>query len=275
MSFDLGTCVVRVETSNGTCLAGTGFIVAPGLAVTCAHVVTTTGVVPGMNLQLVFYNGGSLEAKVLKNDWHPEQDVAFLHFDAPLPQGVIPAILGPSKNSSGHQYITLGYPEDGVVQARWPQGNIGGSVSIDNWSFALLQLQGAEIDQGLSGAPILDLDADRVIGMMTGIKDLEDRKAPAPRVRYAYAIPAEVICSLSRGNRRFTNERHSDADSQKQPLVLDRHAANNVTIIDTQGGDFAGGSIDKRSGGYYFEYPAKSGLFERLVNLFARYFLRR
>jgi hypothetical protein len=121
MTFDLRTCVVRVESLDGKYIAGTGFIVASDSVVTCAHVVTALGVGVGGRVRLTFHVGGVLVAEVLVNGWHPDQDVAFLRLSEPLPEGVVPAVLGPMESCSGPAYVALGYPEDGEVQARWPQ----------------------------------------------------------------------------------------------------------------------------------------------------------
>ena len=50
MAFDLRTCVVRVESLDGQLIAGTGFVVAPDLAVTCEHVVEALRAGPGERL---------------------------------------------------------------------------------------------------------------------------------------------------------------------------------------------------------------------------------
>jgi len=193
MAFDLRKCVIRVESLDGKYIAGTGFVVAEDLAVTCAHVVEALNVKPGEQVRLTFHIGGTMEAEVLTDGWHPEGDIAFLRLSTSLPEGVIPALLGNSDKCNGHAYIALGYPEDGDVQARWPQGNIGGLVPVDGWAFDLLQLQGAEVDKGMSGAPVLDVITGQVVGMLTRVRTLENRQLQAPKIRYAYAMSAEAI----------------------------------------------------------------------------------
>lgn len=193
--MNLEHCVLRVESLDGQ-PQGTGFVVAPRLAVTCAHVVEGCSAGPGDRLRVTFHiSGTSIEAEVLADGWHPEEDVAFLRLPDKLPEGVQPAVMGSAKGSNGHRYQTLGFPEDGDVLERWPQGRIGGLVSVKNWKGKLLQLQGAEVDRGLSGAPVLDLDTDRVVGMITGYKGL-GREQDEPQVRYAYAIPSETLSAL-------------------------------------------------------------------------------
>jgi len=195
-TFDLRTCIVRVESLDGKHIAGTGFVVAPDLVVTCVHVVDALGVGAGGRVRLMFHVGRAMEAEVTADGWHPEEDVAFLRLSTRLPEGAVPVELGSSNGCSGHAYFAFGYPEDGEVQAHWPQGRIGGLVPIQGYPYQLLQLQGAEVDQGLSGSPVFDNVTSRTVGMIAAIKNLDDRRIQDPKVRYAYAIPAETIHSL-------------------------------------------------------------------------------
>ena len=110
--MDLKTCVVCVESLEKG-VAGTGFVVAPDLVVTCAHVVTNLGVEAGGHVQLAFHVGGAMEAEVLGDGWHPKHDVAFLRLSEPLPEGARPAVLGPSAAAVGHAFRAFGYPDLG------------------------------------------------------------------------------------------------------------------------------------------------------------------
>ncbi|RMF29451.1 MAG: hypothetical protein D6759_13845, partial [Chloroflexi bacterium] len=73
-------------------------------------------------MRLAFHaEGEPVEAEVLPDGWHPEEDVAFLRVVGTSPEGTRPATLGPARGSNGHPYQALGYPRDGPVLARWPQ----------------------------------------------------------------------------------------------------------------------------------------------------------
>jgi len=194
---DLEACVVRVENARGRTI-GTGFLVRPDLVVTCVHVVEAAGACPGKRVRLAFHVGGEpAEAEVLPKGWQPEKDVAFLRVVGVLPEGTHPATLGPAHGSNGHPYQALGYPADGPALARWPQAKIGGLVPVQGWPIRLLQVQGPEVDRGLSGAPVLDIVTGRVVGMITRYRDMRrPEEEDAPRVRYAYAIPAETVQAL-------------------------------------------------------------------------------
>jgi len=194
---ELTACVARVEDAGGRTM-GTGFLVTPSLVVTCAHVIEDAGAGPGDRVRLAFHAGGEpVEAEVLPDGWHPGEDVAFLRVVGTSPEGTHPATLGPAQGSNGHPYQALGYPRDGPVLARWPQAKIGGLVPVQGWPIPLLQVQGAEVDKGLSGAPVLDTVTGHVVGMLTGYRDVKrSDKEGAPEVRYAYAIPAETLRDL-------------------------------------------------------------------------------
>ena len=70
------------------------------------------------------------------------------------------------------------------MRARWPQGRIGGLVPVDGWGFEMLQIQGTEVDRGMSGAPVVAVQAGLVVGMVTGFKAIDRPQGPL-RVRGA------------------------------------------------------------------------------------------
>jgi hypothetical protein len=57
MPQDLQTCVVKILKQDGT-IAGTGFVVAQRMAVTCTHVVELADGEPGEGVEVEFYHGG-------------------------------------------------------------------------------------------------------------------------------------------------------------------------------------------------------------------------
>jgi len=80
---NLETCVVRVERADGDAVAGTGFLVASDLAVTCAHIVRACGAGPGERLRMTFRAGGApVGAEVLTDGWHLDQNepMTFRHW---------------------------------------------------------------------------------------------------------------------------------------------------------------------------------------------------
>lgn len=194
MPHPLEAGTIRIFRPNGS-TAGTGFLVSKRLAVTCAHVITSAKAKPGDVIRFKFHLGDleSQEAKVLEDGWSTENDVAILELIQKLPKWIRPIIMQSSRAMEGRSFEGLGYPKDGPVNARWPQGNIGGQVSIEKeYALPVLQIQGTEIDQGLSGSAIVDRTTRRVIGMISAYRDVS-RPRSAPNMRFGYAIPIETI----------------------------------------------------------------------------------
>lgn len=193
MPHPLETGTIRILCPDGS-TAGTGFLVSKRLAVTCAHVVETAESKPGYFLKFQYHLGEKdvCQAEVLKNGWSPDNDVAILILSENPPKCIHPIIMQSSKAMEGRNFEALGYSDDGPVQTRWPQGKIGGLVNVQGYANPLLQVQGKEIDEGLSGSAVVDCTTRRVIGMITGYWDV-DRQSNVEQVRFGYAIPIETI----------------------------------------------------------------------------------
>ncbi len=186
------TYTIRIETLDGH-PQGTGFILTPTLAVTCAHVVDACGAGPGDQVRLTFQAGNvQAEAEVLADGWHEQADVTFLRLLSPLPATVTPAILGPSVDADSHTFRALGYPDVGDFQGVWAEGKILGSTT-DGQGKRALQLESQNIAPGMSGAPVIDVDTDRVVGMIR----LTYNADGTPKIRdAAVAVPAETLRDL-------------------------------------------------------------------------------
>ncbi len=189
--LEVGT--IRILKTDGS-TAGTGFLVSKRLAVTCAHVVDSANAKAGDVIEFEYHLGNVdiQEAKVLENGWSPENDVAVLELIEKPPKWIHPIIMQSSRAMEGRSFQGLGYPDDGPIQTRWPQGNISGRVEVKGYSNPLLQIQGKEIDKGLSGSALVDRSTRRVIGMITAYQDIA-RQSAAENVRFGYAIPIETL----------------------------------------------------------------------------------
>jgi len=188
---NLETCTVRIETLDGY-PQGTGFVITPDHAVTCAHVVAACGAGPSERVHLSFRAGGaSVEAEVLTKGYLPEADVAFLRLSAPLPRGVTPAILSPSVGLGGARVRAFGYPNVGDVDGLWGTGELAGRVTQTGQP--LLQLRSTQITAGFSGGPVWEETSGRVIGMVTSVAVPDDL---ARLGDVAFAILAETLRDL-------------------------------------------------------------------------------
>ncbi len=186
---DLERSVIRILNQSGTTV-GTGFIVADNIAVTCAHVVQAAGSAKGEPIWVQFYLGQNKQmAQVLIEGFSLQDDVAYLSLET-LPEGILPVVLGTAERRTGHRYSALGFPRLAGYEVRWAHDELGGVVPIENRR-PMLQCEGEKIKRGMSGAPILDLSSNRVIGMVCEYKDDE-------LTRFAWATTADTLVALNR-----------------------------------------------------------------------------
>jgi S1-C subfamily serine protease len=177
-----GNSVVRVlGTACGLGVEGSGWIAAPGLVVTNAHVVageSDTTVTPAGS-------GSSLDATAVHYD--PENDLSLLHVDG---LGGSPLSFAPDVES-GTPGAVLGYPENGpftVTPAR--VGATGPVITQDSYGRGpitreLTALRG-EVHSGNSGGPLVDANG-RVMGTVFA--------ATTQGKPGGYAVPNDVVAA--------------------------------------------------------------------------------
>ena len=170
--------VVRVlGTACGLGVEGSGWVAAPGLVVTNAHVVAGEE-----DTTVTTLDGASLEATPVHYD--PGNDLALLRVEAPLePLAIAP---DPQPDTAG---AVLGYPENGpyaVTAAR--MGDTTTVISEDSYGNGPIHrsiafLRGA-VRSGNSGGPLVD-SRGRVMATVFA--------ATTSGPRGGFAIPDEVI----------------------------------------------------------------------------------
>jgi Trypsin-like peptidase domain/Colicin V production protein len=152
-----GASIVRVlGTACGLGVEGSGWVAAPGVVVTNAHVVAGED-----DTTVTTQEGASLEATPVYYD--PENDLALLRIDAGLP--LLPIAPRPQSGDAG---AILGFPENGpysVAPARL--GETRETIAEDSYgrgpiSRAIVSLRGS-VRSGNSGGPIVDTRG-RVMG---------------------------------------------------------------------------------------------------------------
>jgi S1-C subfamily serine protease len=142
--------VVRVlGTACGLGVEGSGWVAAPGLVVTNAHVVAGED-----DTTVTTIDGASLDATPVRYD--PANDLALLRIDAPVPPLQIAA--DPRSGTAG---AVLGYPENGPYAATAARmGDTTTAISEDSYgngpihrSIAFLR---GSVRSGNSGGPLVD-----------------------------------------------------------------------------------------------------------------------
>ncbi|MGH2976347.1 MAG: MarP family serine protease [Solirubrobacterales bacterium] len=173
-----GDSVVRVlGTACGLGVEGSGWVVAPRLVVTNAHVVAGE-----QDTTVTTKAGASLEATAVHYD--PENDLALLRVDADLS----PLQVAPDPRS-GTAAAVLGYPENGpyfVAPARL--GETRDTISEDSYGRGpvrrpIASLRG-EVRSGNSGGPLVD-DRGRVLGTVFA--------ATTTGAPGGFAVPDEIV----------------------------------------------------------------------------------
>lgn len=174
-----GASTVRIEaTGCGGVLSGSGFVAAPGLVVTNAHVVA------GARGPTVRDRGGARAATIVLLD--TAQDLAVLRVDGhagpPLPLAGRPA-------RRGTRAVVLGYPRGGPLRAE-PAGvgrrqtALGRDIHGERRVARTIYELHARVEAGNSGGPVV-LSDGTVIGVLFARSDGSRE--------IAYAIAAEEI----------------------------------------------------------------------------------
>lgn len=166
----LHRCAVRVSTADSI---GSGFWVAPGIVITCHHVVVGSRGEDIIDLNWDVYR---LAAQVYHTA--PELDLALLRvIDASTPKNH-PYVLLSDNIAVGDSLYAFGFSED------FPHGEPATPVieGLTNEP-CLIKLKAAQISPGFSGAPLLNLRTGAVCGMLRRTRDrstdLGGRATPA------------------------------------------------------------------------------------------------
>jgi S1-C subfamily serine protease len=154
-----GLSVVRVlGTACGLGVEGSGWVAAPGLVVTNAHVVAGED-----DTTIATQDGASFEAVPVL--YEPGNDLAVLRIEADLP--ALPIAEDPRSGTGG---AVLGYPENGPFAASPARlGETQTAISQDSYGNGPIHRQIAflrgRVRSGNSGGPLVD-SAGRVLGTL-------------------------------------------------------------------------------------------------------------
>lgn len=153
----LQQCTVKITIPSGW---GTGFFVAPGLILTCAHVVRKADDLQVTVSYPVWQQPLSAIVKA-KADDGKTLDLALVEISEPLPDHPC-VLLDEEPVAVGQALYSYGYLESYTNAA--PVRPVNEGLTGD--TPPLLKLQGAQIEKGISGAALLNLKSGKVCGMV-------------------------------------------------------------------------------------------------------------
>lgn len=173
---------VQIRHATTDQIIGTGVVVSmAGEVVTCAHVAQAAlGKHPrealGAEVGVYFPQLRTGEVKVRRatvSRCFPQHDddVVLLHLaDRSTPLGPEQiAVLGGADQSEGHAFRSFGYSPMGPYPSTRADGKIMGTVDAPIGKTLLLdpiELESRQIDRGMSGAAVLDVERNLVVGLI-------------------------------------------------------------------------------------------------------------
>ncbi|MGB3519395.1 MAG: HEAT repeat domain-containing protein, partial [Elainellaceae cyanobacterium] len=196
----LQQCTVKITVPGGW---GTGFFVASGLVLTCAHVVRRVADAP----IALFYaaRGVSLSAIATASaDDGQTLDLALLKLSEPLPDHPC-VLLDEEPVAIGQELYSYGYLQSYPHAA--PVRPIHEGWTGDKPP--LLKLQGAQIEAGISGAALLNLRTGKVCGMVKETRaagfDLGGGAIPTRVILEQFPALRELQRAFHEGDRRWSD----------------------------------------------------------------------
>jgi Trypsin-like peptidase domain len=188
----LVACSARLDTDAGP--QGTAFFVAPGFAVTAAHVI---GGVNGREVRLsegtckwrghVVDVRPSLVREIAATSLYPAPDVALIEVDEGPRHAC--ALLAKHPPAEDTRVMARGYTrtlDQRAVTAETETFRLTGMLETTDPDCTLLKLGLGEATPGMSGAPVLDLRTGEVIGMLRTSRKLGSNLG-------GWVVPASLI----------------------------------------------------------------------------------
>jgi len=173
---------VQIHNPDTDEIVGTGVVVSrAGDVVTCAHVVRAAGIEPAhangaeVGVRFPQARGGEEKARralVAGCFAEHDDDVVLLRLvggPPPLAPEQI-ATLGAAKSSFTNPFVSYGYPSLPPYQAAFATGTIMGCVDCPQGRVLQaepVQLDSKQIQEGMSGAPVLDRERNLVVGIIS------------------------------------------------------------------------------------------------------------
>jgi hypothetical protein len=215
----LHSCTARLEVSGGH---GTGFFVAPGLVLTCAHVVEKAE----SDVTRITVHYGGKRCRVQKIECYPKPypDLALLHIDL----REHPCVYLDASVEPRDQLYSYGYTEKHLAGESTTLESEGAMRTDDGE--LLLKLKSGQVLRGSSGSPLLN---ERTWGVCGVVKLSRDRLTALG----GGAIPTEVVLSklpkLTELQEAFhkRDSRWMDACAQQRGYQVERVAPRTKVAV--------------------------------------------
>jgi Trypsin-like peptidase domain len=214
----LASCSARLDTDAGP--QGTTFFVAPGYAVTAAHVIDGTA---GLPVQLSegshIWHGHvadvrpPLAGEIAGTSTYPAPDIALIEIDDGPEHGC--ALLARQFPELGGRVMTRGHThtfDQLTVSPETESFRLTGTLETAVPDCRLLKLGLGEVTQGMSGAPVIDLSTGDVIGMLRTSRKLGSNLG-------GWVVPAGLIRLTWPDEAGLGNDRFHQQDSRWHEAV--------------------------------------------------------
>ncbi len=159
----LHQCTVKL-TIPGQIGTGTGFFVAPGLILTCAHVVDSAGESP---IQIMWNNQENWAQAVVTESFPKPYDLALLKVNRPIDANP-PCVYLSSEVQSRDPLYLFGYPDidfpNGCPVTFGCEGLTGDDPQI-------IKFASGQVRPGMSGSPLLNQRTGNVCGIVQFTRD--------------------------------------------------------------------------------------------------------
>jgi Trypsin-like peptidase domain len=220
----LASCSARLDTGAGP--QGTAFFVAPGYAVTAAHVV---GGGDGLPVQLSegthSWHGHVVDVRPAVGEiddatLYAAPDIALVEIDDGPEHAC--ALLGRQFPEGEARVIARGYTRtfnEVTVTAETETFRLTGILETSDPGCTLLKLGLGEVTQGMSGAPVLELATGDVIGMLRTSRQLGSNLG-------GWVVPADLLRRQWPDEVDLGNDRFHQHDSRWRQYATRLHQSS-------------------------------------------------
>ncbi|VEP18467.1 Serine protease [Hyella patelloides LEGE 07179] len=162
-SEELRDYTVRIKAGSQS---GTGFFVASGLILTCAHVVTEGDGRKPITVIKVYWQNVEHNVNIYKLRTNPQVDLALLKFEQPITEH--PCVVLDASVNNGDKLYSFGYTDD------YPNGDPRDFIYTDLTGDEppLMTFRGEQVQPGFSGAPLLNKETGKICGLIKRSRDI-------------------------------------------------------------------------------------------------------